>query len=682
MGGLGTGSIGRTFRGDAARWHLDVGRHRFEPVAADGFAAVRRPTRRLVAGDGPVRATARRTTSCPTWGWDLPVGAGTYHALFPRAWQTFEPEDGDLGVRLVGEQLSPVIAGDLERSALPVGVIEWWVENPGRRAADRRAPGAPGPIRPADRTTAPRRAEPTTSSATDRRGTVARPLRRRRPGGPTAPARHARPGRAGRRRLDADRPRRLRPDRRHRRCGPTSPDDGRLEPPSAASPARADAPTAGPAGAAIARDDDARARRAAVGPVRAGLGPADGRVRGRAALVEALHPRLGPIRAAGAGPGPARPAPRRRPGAPPSRPGSGPSSTTRSGPAWYRAALFNELYFLVDGGTFWEAGEVGEPRAAAATTRAASPCSSASTTRSTTRSTSTSTPRSRCSPCIPSSSCAGIRDLLAAIPVDDPEIVTIEASGLTAAAQGRRDRAPRRRRPGRRPVRPARTGIASRTSTAGRTSAPSSCSRPGATPWPLGGAGRRRSSSATRIRRSSPCCGPVGAADRDDDGLPEHDGLPDQTYDTWPMHGPSAYGGSLWLAAVAAAEAMAGRLGDADRRARVGRLVRARPGRLRPAAVARHALRLRRRRAAQLRQRHGRPAGRPVVRRRDRARHDHPRRPRGDRAAHGPRAQRPRLRRAAGWARSTAPARTARSTRAASSRPRCGSARPTRWPRS
>ena len=51
MGGLGTGSIGRTFRGDIARWHLDVGRHRFEPVAADGFALfVGRP-------DGSSRAT-------------------------------------------------------------------------------------------------------------------------------------------------------------------------------------------------------------------------------------------------------------------------------------------------------------------------------------------------------------------------------------------------------------------------------------------------------------------------------------------------------------------------------------------------------------------------------------------------------------------------------------------------
>ncbi|MBA2381273.1 MAG: hypothetical protein H0V73_04105, partial [Chloroflexi bacterium] len=29
IGGLGTGSIGRTFRGDFGRWHLEVGKHRF-----------------------------------------------------------------------------------------------------------------------------------------------------------------------------------------------------------------------------------------------------------------------------------------------------------------------------------------------------------------------------------------------------------------------------------------------------------------------------------------------------------------------------------------------------------------------------------------------------------------------------------------------------------------------------
>ena len=125
IGGLGSGSIGRTFRGDLARWHLDVGHHWFEPVLADGFS--------LFVGhaDGSSQATVLAVRppvdGLEAWGWDLPVGGGTYHALFPRAWQTFDA--AVVGVDVTGEQLSPVIAGDLERSALPVGVFEWWIEN-------------------------------------------------------------------------------------------------------------------------------------------------------------------------------------------------------------------------------------------------------------------------------------------------------------------------------------------------------------------------------------------------------------------------------------------------------------------------------------------------------------------------------------------------------------------------
>ena len=55
----------------------------------------------------------------------------------------------------------------------------------------------------------------------------------------------------------------------------------------------------------------------------------------------------------------------------------------------------------------------------------------------------------------------------------------------------------------------------------------------------------------------------LAAFDRDGDGLPEHDGVADQTYDTWPMLGASAYGGSLWIAALRAGIAMGERVGDA-----------------------------------------------------------------------------------------------------------------------
>lgn len=52
--------------------------------------------------------------------------------------------------------------------------------------------------------------------------------------------------------------------------------------------------------------------------------------------------------------------------------------------------------------------------------------------------------------------------------------------------------------------------------------------------------------------------------DLDGDGLIENDGFPDQTYDTWTVHGVSAYCGCLWLAALQAAEAMAFQLGDKE----------------------------------------------------------------------------------------------------------------------
>lgn len=50
--------------------------------------------------------------------------------------------------------------------------------------------------------------------------------------------------------------------------------------------------------------------------------------------------------------------------------------------------------------------------------------------------------------------------------------------------------------------------------------------------------------------------------DTDGDGLPEHHGYPDQTYDNWIMHGVSAYCGTLWLATLSAMIAMAGLLKD------------------------------------------------------------------------------------------------------------------------
>ncbi|HSL77482.1 MAG TPA: non-lysosomal glucosylceramidase [Candidatus Limnocylindrales bacterium] len=548
IGGLGTGSIGRTFRGDVARWHLDVGRHRFEPVLADGFSLfVGRP-------DGSSQATvlAVRPPSAdlPGWGWQLPVGGGEYHALFPRAWQTFEPDV--VGVRVVGEQLSPVIAGDLERSALPVGVFEWWIDNAGDQpltvgimATFADPPGGP------DHGDASRRphvtrsvagvdgivfGDPGDSAPTALRGTLALAAAAT-DGWELSTAGSFDP------RTDTD-------------LWTDFATDGRLE---LAPPARADSPTAGPGGGAVAATTtllpgERRSIRFAIAwdlpMVEFGAGRrwwkrytrTWGRAGDRAwdiaveALAEARVWRAA-IEAWQA-----------------------PILADAGRPAWYKAALFNELYFLVDGGTFWEAGEVGgnDPDPGDAGRFGLLECVDYPFYDTVDVDFYASFALLEL---FPELELRGIRDLAATIPLDDPTVVTIQASGRDA---------------------PRKRGGTVPHDVGGPADDP--FRRPNwyrfqdVNDWKdLGpkfvlqawrdalAAGPHRD---TMVRELFPIVDAVlrrlAAADRDGDGLPEHDGVPDQTYDTWPMRGPSAYGGSLWLAALAAAEAMARSLGDAQ----------------------------------------------------------------------------------------------------------------------
>jgi non-lysosomal glucosylceramidase len=553
IGGLGTGSIGRTHRGDAARWHLEVGQHAFEPVAADAFAIyVGGP-----GGDGQATVLSTlRPTVLPAWGWTLPEGAGMYHGLFPRAWQTFEADI--FGVGLVGEQLSPVIGGDLTSSALPVGAFEWWVENPGPDpltvgimltwqdpASD---PGEPAPAGAWHETVESPRAVGATlhapaDAAPGLRGTFA--LAASRAPGVAVSVRSRFDARA-----DTD-------------LWADFAADGRLDPSNDRRPSGADEAI----GAAVAATvelapGERRSLRFSLAwdlpVVEFGAGrqwwkryTRDwGRTGERAfdlaehALVQtptwrdAIEAWQRPILEAD------------------------------DRPDWYKAALFNELYYLVDGGTFWEAGEVGGPEpdpddpGRFALLECLDPDYRYYDTVDVDFYASFAVHR-----LFPELEARGIRDLLAAIPVDDPEVVTIVASGLPALRKvpgtvphdlGGPDEDPFYR-----PNRYRYQDVA-----AWKDLGPKFVLQL----W-------RDAVTATGdgdalIRDAWPAVDAVltllSAHDRDGDGLPEHEGLPDQTYDTWPMYGPSAYGGSLWLAAVAAAEAMARRLGLADEAKRWG----------------------------------------------------------------------------------------------------------------
>ena len=557
IGGLGSGSIGRTYRGDFARWHLEVGRHVFRPSPVDGFTI-------HVGGVGGEQGrttllSALRPATLPSTIAALAPGQGTYHGLFPRAWQTFEPDQ--LGVRIVGEQLSPVIAGDLESSALPVGVYDWWIENPAPQARSigmlltwedpATSQGVPtnGGDHDAVRTD---RAEGVLLRSGSDVPTAVR--------GTFAIAARTDPGLTIATREGLD-------DAALAVVQAEFAADGELRSIARSGAGPLDSrPESGPRSAAIAltatlAPGEARSIRFALAwdfpMVEFGAGRrwwkrytrSWGQSGERAwDLASQALERADDWRAA-------------------IESWQAPVLEDPERPSWYRAALFNELYFLVDGGSFWEAGEVGGP--------APEPDDPG---------------RFALIECIdypfydtvdvdfyasfailetfPELESRGIRDLLAIIPAGDPEVVTIEATGRSA-------------------VRKAPWAV------------PHDVGGPADDPFhrpnwyrfqdvnvwkdlgpklalqvwrdavwsDVGGSGE--GADIALIDAALPTIERVmadlAATDIDGDGLPDHGGIPDQTYDTWPMTGPSAYGGSLYLGALAAMETMHRRSGNSER---------------------------------------------------------------------------------------------------------------------
>ena len=621
----------------------------FEPVAADGFSL-------FVAG--PDGVAARDRPLDPPAGGAAGAGAGTCRSAagpITRSSRGRGRRSSPTPSASASSASSsrPVIARRPRASALPVGVFEWWVENPGPDPltvgllftwADPL--GEPGPAAPRRHVA---RGPPTAGRG---RGPVRRRRRRSR--------RPALRGIAGDRRawprdgVDAHARERASMPSPTRSCGPTSrPMDGSTRRDGAAEPG----PTARPTRRRGRGDGRPRARASGGRSGSPSRGTCRWSSSGRAAAGGSA------TRATGAATGTRawdlarpRPRPRRRPGARRSRPGRRPILDDPEPPG------------LVQGGPVQRAVLPRRRRDVLG-----------GTARSAARSrTATTSGRFALLECVdyPFYDTVDV-DFYASFAMLElfPEL---ELRGHPRPARDDPGRRPddrhdrgvgRRRRPqGRRHASPttsagptttrstAPTGTASRTSTAGRTSGPSSCSRSGATPWPPGRTAMPSSASVSPTVERRPA-----AASRR--AIATATACPSTTASRPDLrHLADARAVGLRRVAVAGGARPRPRRwpsGSGDRRrprALVG-LVRAWPGRLRPTPVARRPLRLRRRRRPELGHDHGRPAGRPVVRRRDRSR-----RPRARATASRRRCGRSTRTnvcgsRAAGWARSTGCAR-------------------------
>ncbi|XP_016103390.1 non-lysosomal glucosylceramidase-like [Sinocyclocheilus grahami] len=131
LGGIGGGSITRGWRGDFCRWQLNPGMYHYKTVIANQFTVCLRRCGQTVYQQ--VLSTERPPT-LQGWNWGYCGEYAFYHALYPRAWTVYHLPGQN--VTLTCRQVSPVIPHDYKDSSLPVAVFVWDIENKNDYALD------------------------------------------------------------------------------------------------------------------------------------------------------------------------------------------------------------------------------------------------------------------------------------------------------------------------------------------------------------------------------------------------------------------------------------------------------------------------------------------------------------------------------------------------------------------
>ncbi|XP_034568439.1 uncharacterized protein [Setaria viridis] len=140
LGGIGAGSIGRSYTGDFQRWQLFPGTCEDKPVLANQFSAFishqdgRKYSTVLHPGK-PDLPKGSEISGIGSWDWNMSGQHSTYHALYPRAWTVYDGEP-DPELNIVCRQISPIIPHNYQQSSYPAAVFTFTVTNSGHTAAD------------------------------------------------------------------------------------------------------------------------------------------------------------------------------------------------------------------------------------------------------------------------------------------------------------------------------------------------------------------------------------------------------------------------------------------------------------------------------------------------------------------------------------------------------------------
>jgi non-lysosomal glucosylceramidase len=127
VGGFGAGTFSRSYRGHFERWHIKAGTHKYQDVPANQFAAFAQPEGG--SSVSMVLATGKpKNGALSSWNWNYPAGDGEYAALYPKSWFSYGTKA--LPVKLTVEQFSPILPNNYKETSYPVAAYEWTAENP------------------------------------------------------------------------------------------------------------------------------------------------------------------------------------------------------------------------------------------------------------------------------------------------------------------------------------------------------------------------------------------------------------------------------------------------------------------------------------------------------------------------------------------------------------------------
>lgn len=128
IGGIGGGSIGRTFTGDFCRFQLVPGLYEHETAEANMFTVcIRKNSKTVYQQALTVRRPQKNSSGLKAWNMAFSGDQAEYHAIYPESWTVYNLPGQN--VTLTCHQLTPIIPHDYEDSSLPVGLFNWSVEN-------------------------------------------------------------------------------------------------------------------------------------------------------------------------------------------------------------------------------------------------------------------------------------------------------------------------------------------------------------------------------------------------------------------------------------------------------------------------------------------------------------------------------------------------------------------------